>query len=173
MYGAKFTDQWRTTPPKVLRRVWAQGLTGYTAREVQTGIEACRATKWPPTLPEFLMLCRPPVDHEAAFLEAAEQLRIRHTTGQDTWTAPAIFYAARAMSHEVESKPFSAVRAQWTRELDRAIKRVDAGYLPREVPPAPVALPHEHNPTPAPEGVRLVRLALATWIGRMTGKEEA
>lgn len=164
MYGSKFADAWRTTTPTVLVRVWAQGLTGFTPREVKTGLEACRTLKWPPTLPEFLMLCRPPVDHEGAYLEAVEQLRLREH-GKDEWTSAAIYHATRGMGHELQTKPYIAVRAQWTRELDRAIKRVEAGHLPRDVPPVPLAIEHVHVPTPAPEGVRE---RLGAWIARIT-----
>ena len=43
-------------------RTWQAGLSGVTPQQVADGLRGClsRTDPWPPTLPEFLELCRPP-----------------------------------------------------------------------------------------------------------------
>lgn len=144
-YGSKFTDQWRGTDPTVMATVWRQHLAGYTKAELAHGVEQCKTLKWPPTLPEFLMLCRPPMDYASAFVEAAENLRLRET-GHDRWSHPAIYHAAASMAWEVRTQPYKWNEARWRIALDRA--RADERCA--EVPPRPAALIEDrtrHAPT--------------------------
>lgn len=43
---------------------WLRGLQGVTGAEIAAGLETCcsRGEAWPPSLPEFRALCRPPKD---------------------------------------------------------------------------------------------------------------
>ena len=66
---------------------------GVQQRRAAAGIAGCRSRDWPPTLPEFMKLCRPPIDHQAALLEAIEQMAWRES-GRDRWSHPAIYWAA-------------------------------------------------------------------------------
>ncbi len=60
IYGQRFVDMWHQAEPQVFRETWGLGLKGFTANEIKRGIGACFHTKYAPTLPEFLELCRPP-----------------------------------------------------------------------------------------------------------------
>lgn len=60
MYGPALDERGQLTP---VASTWAQALGGYVGEELAAGLRRGleRAEGWPPTLPEFLKLCRPPV----------------------------------------------------------------------------------------------------------------
>lgn len=59
-YGSKFADLWSGTDPEVMRRVWAEKLAGFRDHpEVfKAALDACDDRLFPPTLPEFIGMCR-------------------------------------------------------------------------------------------------------------------
>lgn len=137
MYGQKFTDQWRGVDPAYLKSVWSEELASYSVEEIKRGIAACRARPWPPTLPEFLLLCRPPIDPEAAFIEAVREIRKRENN-EDTWTHPAIFWATRQFAtQDLMGLPFVAIKNRWTQALNAELEK---GAWP-EIPKRMVELP--------------------------------
>lgn len=166
MYGARFVDAYRGTDPDVLVAVWAHELRGYTAAELQRGLAACRGLKFPPMLPEFLMLCRPPVDPEEAFWEAQEQLK-RREADADEWSNPAIYWAAASMAFDLRAGTYAKLSARWAAALKQAARDVETGRLPAEPPPRPKALPAPvHKPAPMPADYRAKMAAI---VCRMTG----
>lgn len=58
MYGAKFADAWKGCNLANVKTVWAEALGACSRDELAAGIAGCMAKEWPPTLPEFLKLCR-------------------------------------------------------------------------------------------------------------------
>ena len=140
MYGSKFADAWRGTEHRVMLRVWADGLTGFTPREVGIGMAALKARPWPPTLPEFLLLCRPPVDAEAAYFEAVEKMRLRGEGRHVPWSSAAVYHAASGLVYELRGVPYLALKTRWARALEAAVAGVASGALPSVVPPPLVAL---------------------------------
>lgn len=60
-YGQLWADRYKglgLTPDEIADE-WATELDGFTADEIKRGLDACRTSKFPPTLPEFISLCRP------------------------------------------------------------------------------------------------------------------
>lgn len=126
------------------REAWAEAFSeeSITFDEVMNGIRACRKShQFPPTLPEFLQLCRAPIDYDKAFFEAVIQMGIRRRPtvkcidgviiqcfGKDTWSNPAIYWAAIAMGRDLDLI-YRDVRSRWHYELDRV--------LANEVKPVP------------------------------------
>lgn len=129
-YGTKFNDQWRGVTPRELRAMWASALQGYKSDEVQRGLSACLNRIWPPTLPEFLQLCRPPIDHESAFVEANHQIKNRDN-GTDRWSHPAIYWAA------VEFGFWDLSHTGWDRAKSRWTKILDGKLAQKNLPPVP------------------------------------
>lgn len=172
LYGARFVDAYRGTSPEALRAVWRHELQGYTGDELARGLAGCKLLKFPPTLPEFLALCRPPIEPEAAFYEACEQLKRRADDGSDEWSHPAVFHAACALSFELgQGMPYAPLRTRWAYALTLAQRDVESGRLVAEVPPRPLALPKpEPAPfepgRPIPAGIRERIAALVGRIGR-------
>lgn len=60
-YGHLWTDRYANlaVTPQEIEDEWATELGGFSPEEIKRGLEACRTSKFPPTLPEFISLCRP------------------------------------------------------------------------------------------------------------------
>jgi hypothetical protein len=98
MYGNKFMDLWRGLDLEKVKMAWADDLSGFTGDEIKRGLDACKLSQWPPTLPEFMMFCRPVVDSRTQWAEACEQMRIRlQGKGQDKWSCNQVYWAAVAI----------------------------------------------------------------------------
>lgn len=160
-YGQKFTDQWRGVTPGEMRTVWSIALGGYTNDEVQRGLKACMTHIWPPTLPEFLLWCRPSIDYEIAFVEAVKQMRNRDA-GNDTWSQPAVYWAAVEFgAWDLRQASWDRVKVRWTRILEEQLAKSN---LP-PVPPRMVALPAPGKATASMETVREQLNALRARMG--------
>lgn len=90
MYGRKFADLWGGIDPLAVRKTWAEDLGRYPGEVIAKALTVCRDTKpFPPTLPEFILLCKaennrpqvfkalpsPPIDRKAAKQRLAEIMR--------------------------------------------------------------------------------------------------
>lgn len=149
-YGSKFADLWRGCDMSTVKDTWADALAGYSADEIRRGLELCRTRVFPPTLPEFLMLCRPPVDPESAYIEACKQMSARDN-GTDVWSNPAIFWAARAFGvHELRGSTWQTAKTRWTRILDEHIAKPSHEPVPQRM----VCLPEPGKGTADPAKVK-------------------
>ena len=137
LYGTRFTDMWSNDPAGV-KRAWAAELAGYTTDEVRAGLSACKTRPWPPTLPEFLLLCRPAPDYEKLFAEAQVQIS-RRERGEDEWTSKSVYWAAVEFGfHDLRSMSWATAKTRWTRICCE--KRAQENSLP-DIPAARQALP--------------------------------
>jgi hypothetical protein len=137
MYGRKFLDLWSGLDLERVKLAWAEDLSGYTANELRAGIEACKGKPWPPTLPEFMTFCRPPIDAKVEWAEAVEQMRIRlGGQGGDKWSRNEVYWAAVAIgSFELNQASWEQIRARW----EAAIRNAKSDPIPeyRAAIPAP------------------------------------
>ncbi len=120
MYGKKFADQWSGIDPESLKQCWAEELAGYSGEEIRRGLDVCKTQVWPPSLPEFLMFCRPAIDLERSFLEAVRGCAARRQGTMGTWSSPRIFWAAQ------EFGAFDLLEARWDRSKARWAAALDA-----------------------------------------------
>ena len=154
MYGKHFADHWAGQSLETVKRVWREELADLSQDEVARGVSACRSRPWPPTLPEFLRLCRPALDYEAAFYEAVKQLP-RRADGTDSWSTSAVYWAAQAIgSHDLLSRGYDALKGRWRAALDDAAEKVRRGELPDAVPERAEALPEPGRTSVPPEVAR-------------------
>ncbi len=58
MYGAKVGESWKGCDLRNVKAVWAETLGAMNREELAAGIAGCRVRDWPPTLPEFVKLCK-------------------------------------------------------------------------------------------------------------------
>lgn len=139
--GAKVADLFGNVKPEKVQQEWGVGLAGYHPTEIARGLASCSDRKYAPVLGEFKQLCRPALDAEWAWHEAQAGLQARDAGELGVWSHPAVFRAAMAMSYEVRTGSFSAVRKRWERNLSLELA---AGWGDEVLPPAARI---EHKPT--------------------------
>lgn len=121
-YLSKWVDSFGSIPRERVKQAWAEELADYTADEIKRGLESCRTRIWPPTLPEFLLMCRPVLDAKSEWAEACEQMRIRlEGRGQDRWTRPQVYWAAVSIgAFDLNNASWDAISARWKAALANA-----------------------------------------------------
>ena len=137
IYGSKLADLWRSGNQQAVKAAWAEGLAGFTAQEIQRGLEKCLDHKFPPVLPEFRAFCRSAPNAEAAYHEACEQLPKR-AERRDTWSHPAIYWAAQKIGlFDLRNSTWGNIQKRWGAVFGDEIAK--GAWLP--VPEFRVALP--------------------------------
>ena len=58
MYGARFADAWKGCDLRNVKDIWAETLGAMSREELAAGVAGCMGKDWPPTLPEFVKLCK-------------------------------------------------------------------------------------------------------------------
>lgn len=161
--GDKFTSFFEDVPQEDLRANWAASLSGFMRHEIQRGLAAVTEQRFPPTLGEFKHLCRPALDPEFAWLEAAAGLAARAKGQKGVWTHPAVYRAAMEMAHELRTDTFQRCRVRWKRALSASFADGWGDPVPDPV------LVLEHKPIkggpPAPE----IRARIAAILGKGGG----
>lgn len=136
-YGAMWADRYGQFPRQRVKDSWAEDLAGISGDELRRGLDACKQSKFPPTLPEFISLCRPETGPETAYHEAVEQISKREA-GADVWGHPAIYWAAAKIGKfDLQNSTWNQIKARWT-ETYTQVRSV--GFWP-EIPPHREALP--------------------------------
>ena len=163
-YGNKFVDLWRDLDIAQVKATWRQELRTMTASEILAGLEGCRARPWPPTLPEFLLLCRPPMNPHIAWIRAQEGCWARDA-GHAGFTDERIFEAYRRMAGEVRTGgPLrGALLDQWTATLAIVEQEINLGAR------FPIPAPRQHLPAPPPA----TREQAGEWMERLRAQVAA
>jgi hypothetical protein len=130
-YGKKFTDQWASADAEKMETHWCMHLTGFTPREFKRGLGAMENLAWPPSLPEFKKLCRPPLDSTVAYYEAIAGIEARKIGEPGTWSHPAIFWAAMPLSFDLAHQTFSQVRVRWEAALKDQLEKGEWAEIPK------------------------------------------
>lgn len=155
-YGTKFSDAFRGVAIATMKEVWRHGIkkNGLSSDELAAGMAKCLdgSQKWPPTLPEFIALCRPPVDFEADFEVTVEQLHAREKRA-DVWPRRAMYWAAVEFGGDILTLTYPAAKKRWHRVYSAALEAEARGEL-AEVPPKPMELAYNPSPVPMPEHIR-------------------
>lgn len=129
-YGEKFTRQWGNVDPHKMRRFWAVELGTLTPEQLKVGVEAMRRRDWPPTLPEFMALCKPTFDYSGALYEAIEQIQKREE-GRDTWSNPAIYWAAiKVGSFDLRNLTHKDLLKRFTDAIDKVLAQESIEPVP-------------------------------------------
>ena len=136
-YGKKFSDQWGGQDPQQLKRFWAAKLGEFTSEDMQRGVEALSTREWPPTLPEFIKLCKPTFDALTAYYEAVAGI-IERTEGKiGNWSHPAIYWASVPMAFDLQNQSYSQMKIRWEKSLS---EQMNLGQW-ASIPEAMLALP--------------------------------
>lgn len=136
-FGDLWANRYGAFPRARVKQTWAEDLGDLSGEEVARGVSASKSIKFPPTLPEFRALCRPPIDFELAFVEAVQQMAARES-GNDRWSNPAIFWAAVTIgSFDLRNCTWSTLEKRWRKVFQAEL---DKGEW-QPVPARAVALP--------------------------------
>ena len=159
IYGARLADLWRGCDEEAVKDVWGRALSPYSPSEIRRGLQGCLTRQWPPTLPEFLALCRPPIDPETAYREAVEQIRLRGDGGVDRWSHPAIYWTAvRVTAHDLLGSSWIGIKSRWTAALNDELGK---GEWPEVPPPRQALVAPGQSFTSREEGRRRIAEILA------------
>lgn len=121
-YGKKFTDQWGGADTDELIAHWSREMGGYSGQEISRGLKAMDGRDWPPTLPEFKKMCRPPIDALVAYYEALAGVQARAAGEMGEWSQPAIFWAAMPMAFDLTNQSYSQVKGRWESSLSAQLE---------------------------------------------------
>lgn len=79
LYGSRWSSMWAGPDPEKLKRYWALKLGEISKDAIQAGYNALDTVLQPPSLPEFIMLCRNnrPLDEHTLALEAPKSRNSR------------------------------------------------------------------------------------------------
>lgn len=162
--GSRMAALYDGVAVETVQAEWAAALADYQPTEIARGLAACAERSFAPVLGEFLRLCRPALDPEWAFYEAADGLRQRDDGEMGQWSHPAVFRAACAMGMEVRSGDWKVNRARWTYTLRREF---EAGW---STIPAPVMRVEHHAEVRAPSEAQKAELARLRTLFSTSGK---
>ena len=129
-YGKKFSDQWGAVDPAKMADFWAIELAGYTGPELSRGVVEMGSKDWPPSLPEFKRMCRPPIDPIAAYYEAVAGLEARAKGVVGTWSHPAVYWASSLLSRELQVQAYAQIKDRWAAALKGQLERTEWAEIP-------------------------------------------
>ncbi|KMM24866.1 hypothetical protein L540_03295 [Bordetella pseudohinzii] len=157
MYGDKLPKMWRRVPEEQMHAIWAEDLCGFSGHEIVVGLNACKQREWPPTLPEFMKMCRPWMNPEVAYHEAVAGMACRRHGDKGQWSHPAIYWAAvNTGSHNLLNSTYTTMKARWERAFSDELAKDD--WHP---------VPDVHAALPAPGQTRATRAQIDPEIAKM------
>lgn len=157
MYGTKFAQLWSGVGEEAVVALWAEELGDFRPEEIMTGLNACRTHEWPPTLPEFMKMCRPWMNPEVAYHEAVAGMGCRRRGDKGLWSHPAIYWAAVSTgSHDLLNSTYTTMKARWGRAFSDELAKDD--WHP---------VPDVHAALPAPGQTRATRAQIDPEIAKM------
>lgn len=133
--GAKFAEMYAGQKDAgVMREEWGHHLADMKPVELERGLRELASRKFPPTLGEFRLFCRPTLDPEWAFHHARVCLLQRDQGAIGDWSHPAEWRAAAEMSREVRVGEYATVRNRWKVLLEAELAK---GWGAGEIAPPP------------------------------------
>lgn len=134
LYGSKFADMWRGTDPEQVKALWSQELGKLSREEVTKGAQALMTLEWPPSLPQFINLCRPKLDAQKAFTEALNGLMARDRGEVGVWSHPAVFWAAvRVGAFDIKNATYPQIKGRWESALGDELEKSQWPEIPKPV----------------------------------------
>lgn len=122
IYGHRFQSQWADVPPASMLETWAATLGRFTGEQIRWALEQMvTSCPWPPTLPEFVALCRQaPRPEPVNVLPAPDAVRDSiHRVQQVAETAP----------KRTEAFEYAAPSTDWAFKLRERFLAGESLYL--------------------------------------------
>jgi len=117
LYGNRMEKMWSGIGKGQLMVFWHMKLEDLTEEEFSRGVKALDRQEHPPSLPQFMSLCRPEVNAVAAYYEAVKGLQERRLGRKGEWSHPAIFWAASQMAFDLLNQTQTQVEKRWKEVL--------------------------------------------------------
>lgn len=153
LYGNKFLDMWGKTDLKTVKALWSQELGKLSREEITRGANQLMTLEWPPTLPQFLKICRVDVDPLTAYYEAVNGAVAREQGLMGEYSHPAIFWAAvKVGAFDLKHQAYSAIKGRWETALSQEMAKGEWAVIPEPM----IALP-----APAPASKEVVEKYIA------------
>lgn len=114
---------------------WAEALADQeiSFQQVKLALELCISKKleWPPSLPEFIDLCKPKINHEVSWYNACVELCNRENGSAENWKHPAVFWAAMDVSaFDLRRLSYSQIKSRWIAALDAQFQKKTWDAIP-------------------------------------------
>lgn len=152
-YGNKFADMWRDSSMQAIKSVWANELRKLSRDEFTRGANALLTQEWPPTLPQFIKLCKPGIDALTAYYEAVNGAIAREQGLMGEYSHPAIFWAGvKIGAYDLKHQAYSVIKGRWETALAQEIAKGEWVDIPAPM----IALP-----APAPASKEVVEKFIA------------
>ena len=146
-YGNKFADMWRDGNMQAIKAVWFEECVKLSREDFTRGANALMAQEWPPTLPQFIKLCKPAIDAVAAYYEAVNGVIAREHGNIGEWSHPAIFWASVKLgAFDLKHQTYSQIKTRWEAALSEEMAKNAWSAIPEPM----IALP---APAPASKEV--------------------
>jgi len=131
LYGAKFLEQWAGIDIDAVQRQWGIALGKMTPEQIRRGTLLMEACDFPPTLPQFIKLCKPVLDPQAAYFEAVAGIAAREQGKRGEWSDPAIYWATTIIgAFDLKTQPYAQIRRRWEKALSDAQTHPHAKSIP-------------------------------------------
>lgn len=130
MYGNKFLDMWRDTDVAMVKALWADEMGKLSNDELKRGYAALMKRDWPPSLPEYVKMCKPSIDPTVAYYEAIAGVQARSKGEMGKWSSPAIFWAAVPLSFDLGQQTYSQIKTRWEKALAEQLDKGEWAEIP-------------------------------------------
>ena len=136
-YGDQWAQKFGSVQTHRMAATWAADLADMSGPEIARGLDACKDSRFPPGVADFRAMCRPQLDHSAALLEAIEQMQ-RRASDSDTWSHPAIYWAAASIgSYELLNRSTKELEPLWRRAFVAQMAKGEWPAIPKRAPALP------------------------------------
>ena len=131
LYGIKFLEQWTGIDIEAVQRQWGIALGKMTSEQIRRGIVLMETCDLPPTLPQFIKLCKPVLDPQAAYFEAVAGITAREKGKMGEWSDPAIYWATTLIgAFDLRTQSYAQIRRRWKKALSDAKTHPNAKSIP-------------------------------------------
>lgn len=149
MYGNKFLDMWRDTDIDMVKQMWADEMGKLSTEDLKRGFNGLMSRDWPPSLPEYVKMCKPSVDPTVAYYEAVNGTQAREKGEAGKWSHPAIFWASVQISaFDLKNQSYSQIKARWEKALQDEMDKGEWSPVPEPMlalpEPGKSALSRQH-----------------------------
>lgn len=141
-FGGRWIDHWAGLGKDEMAEVkseWARQLYGFSGDEIKRGLDMLE--DWIPSLNRFKLLCRPVVDPEVAWVEAAHGATARERGEFGNWSSPVVYWAyVEFGGYDLRHLTYKQGEKHWKQCLALAQQLADEGAL-QPIPAPAAALP--------------------------------